>query len=51
MALTNYQTEGLDNEMAKWLANWFRNHIQSHGPWLHLPNDTPIESVRSQDTT
>ena len=49
--MSEYQTEPLDDDMANWLANWFCNHIRSDGECLRLPNDTPIESVRSQHTT
>ena len=49
--MSDYQTERLDDGMAKWLANWFCNHFQNHDARLHLPNDTPVESARLQDTT
>ncbi len=44
--MSDYQTERLDDGIAKWLANWFCNHFQRRDARLHLPNNTSVDSVR-----
>lgn len=44
--MSDCQTERPDGDIAKWLANWFCNHLQNCDARLHLPNDTPVDSVR-----
>ncbi len=47
--IADYQTERLDEGMAKWLANWFCNHFQNHDTRLCGPVSEPIESKVTTD--
>jgi hemerythrin-like metal-binding protein len=41
--LSDYPTKRLHEGMAKWLANWFCNHFQSHDARLHRPVVKPAK--------